>query len=301
MGDSPGSDLHPRQAGPIVNGLSFDLEDWLHTQNYEWAIPRSAWQHCEFRAIQNTTRILKILGRHSVRATFFVLGWIAERAPELVSMILERGHEVASHGFSHRKVGDLGVQGFRTELLRSLESLAKAGASQVRGFRAPSFSITKAEDWAFDVLVEYGFSYDSSVVPTGLHPGYGIRDAPLSPFKVRGDLWEVPLTVTRVLGCGVPTGGGAYFRLFPYRLTRWMLGRANEKSRPVVVYLHPWEFDPAQPRAPVPAWRHLRQTLNVEHTATRLERLLGDFAFGPILELPEISSAAPAPGSAPPP
>lgn len=274
---------------PLVNGLSFDVEDWFQAQNYESIISRAEWPRCEFRVIENTAAILGILDKYSVRATFFVLGWIAERAPEIVTMIREGGHEIASHGFSHRRVGDLGPDGFRTDLLRSLEALANAGADDIRGFRAPSFSITSAEPWAFDVLKECRFVYDSSVVPTGLHPSYGIRDAPLSPYEVRHDLWEVPLTVIRVLGYGVPAGGGAYFRLFPYGMTRRILDRVNREERPCVVYLHPWELDPEQPRPSVTPWRRVRQTLNVKRTASRLERLLGDFAFGPIASLLELS------------
>jgi polysaccharide deacetylase family protein (PEP-CTERM system associated) len=220
-------DASPR----LVNGLSFDVEDWFQTQNYETTIQRPDWQQCEFRAIENTTRILKILERHSVRATFFVLGWVAERAPQIVKMILKGNHEVGSHGFSHRRLKELGPAGFRTDLLQSLDVLAKAGATEIQGFRAPSFSITESESWAFDVLAECGIRYDSSVMPTGLHPDYGIRDAPLSPYKVRDGLWEVPLTVLPVFGFRIPTGGGAYLRLFPYRLTRQMLRRVNQAGR----------------------------------------------------------------------
>jgi len=281
----------------LVNGLSFDVEDWFQTQNYESTIRRADWQHCEFRAIENTARILDILERHGARATFFVLGWVAERAPEIVEMILDRHHEVASHGFSHRRLRDLGPAGFRSDLLRSVDALAEAGAADVRGFRAPSFSITQTEAWAFDVLAECGFLYDSSVMPTGLHPDYGIRNAPLSPYKVREDLWEIPLTVLRVLGYGIPTGGGAYLRLFPYSLTRRMLKRVNEQGRGSIVYLHPWELDQEQPRAPVALWRRVRQTVNIGRIEARLESLLHDFEFGPIAELPVLDSDVTPPPS----
>ena len=269
----------------ITNGLSFDVEDWFHAYNYERVIPREAWDACELRVQANTGRLLEILGRKGVRATFFVLGWVADRAPGLVRSILEDGHEVATHGYSHRRLIDLDAESFRADLRRSLDALDRAGATGVRGFRAPSFSVVRDTQWALDVLTECGLKYDSSIFPTGVHPDYGIPDAALRPHRIRENLWEIPMTVLQVLGHRMPVGGGGYFRLFPYSLTRWAMRQVNAEGRPVVVYLHPWELDPQQPRVPTPAWRRFRQTVGLGKTAERLERLLEDFRFAPLVEM----------------
>ena len=269
----------------IQNGLSFDVEDWFQVGNYEGVIPREEWDACELRVVESTRRVLEILQAYEVRATFFVLGWVAERAPEVVQMILERGHEVGSHGYAHRRVTDLSPETFRADLLRSIDVIGQAGATAIRGFRAPSFSIVPASQWALQILSKTGFRYDSSIFPSGLHPRYGLPDAPLAPYKIHDNLWEVPLTVLEVLGHRLPVGGGGYFRLFPYTFTRWALRRINQQGRAVVVYLHPWELDPGQPRVRTAAWRQFRQRVNLHRTVSRLKRLLTDFQFVPLGEM----------------
>jgi len=269
----------------IANGLSVDVEDWFQTYNYERIIPRDTWNACELRVEANTRRLLDILGRKGVRATFFVLGWIADRVPGLVRSVLEDGHEVATHGYSHRRLIDLNAESFREDLRRSLDSLNAAGATRVQGFRAPSFSLVRDTQWALDVLTEYGLEYDSSIFPTGAHQDYGISDAPLRLHRIRENLWEIPMTALEVLGRRLPVGGGGYFRHFPYSLTRFAMRRVNAEGRPVVFYLHPWELDPHQPRPAAPAWRIFRQTVGLGRTAERLERLLDDFKFVPLEEM----------------
>lgn len=269
----------------IANGLSVDVEDWFQTYNYEKIIPRDAWDACELRVEANTRRLLDIFGRKGVRATFFVLGWIADRVPGLVRSVLEDGHEVATHGYSHRRLIDLSAESFSEDLRRSLDSLDAAGATRVRGFRAPSFSLVRDTQWALDVLTEYGLEYDSSIFPTGAHRDYGISDAPLRLHRIRENLWEIPMTALQVLGRRLPVGGGGYFRHFPYSLTRFAMRRVNAEGRPVVFYLHPWELDPHQPRPAAPAWRIFRQTVGLGRTARRLERLLDDFKFVPLAEM----------------
>ena len=269
----------------LRNGLSFDVEDWFQVYNHEAFISREAWDECELRVLPNTERILELLERHSVHATFFVLGWIADHEPDVVKLIEDGGHEIGTHGYSHRRVVDLSPDEFRLDLERSLEAIARAGASDVVGFRAPSFSIVESTRWALKILTEYSLRYDSSIFPTGLHPDYGIPDAPLTPHELAADLWEIPLTVMELAGRRFPVGGGGYFRLLPYTVTRWALRRVNRDGRPFVVYLHPWELDPGQPRVETGAVRRFRQRVNLGRTAERLDRLLQDFEFCPLREM----------------
>lgn len=269
----------------VRNGLSFDVEDWFHVYNYEGVISRDEWDACESRVVGNTRRILDILKLHSVEATFFFLGWVAQRAPELVRMVLDDGHEVATHGYAHRRLTDLDRDAFRADLLRSIEVLVRAGADEISGFRAPSFSMVRSTEWALDILADVGLRYDSSVFPTGVHPDYGIPDAPLAPYHVREGLWEIPLSVLELAGQRFPIGGGGYFRLMPYSLSRWAMRRVNRQGRAVIVYLHPWEIDPNQPHVRTAPWRLARQRINLDRTADRLVRLLQDFSFVPLREL----------------
>lgn len=269
----------------LRNGLSFDIEDWFQVYNYEGIIPRDTWDQCESRVRPNTERILELLRPRSVRATFFVLGWVAERDPDLVRLIRDAGHEVGTHGYYHRRVVDMTPEEFRLDLERSLDVLARAGVTEVLGFRAPSFSVVESTRWSLEILAQQGLRYDSSIFPTGVHPDYGIPDAPLDPHSVREDLWEVPLTVIEIAGRRLPVGGGGYFRLLPYAATSWAMRRVNRQGRPVVVYLHPWELDPGQPRVETSRWRTFRQTVNLDKTGKRLERLLEEFEFCPLQEM----------------
>ena len=264
----------------MKNVMSIDVEDWFCVYNLSRLIPYSDWDACESRVERNTLRLLDLFRRHQVEATFFVLGWVADRFPDLVKEITRAGHEVASHGYSHRLLTFMTPEEFREDLGRSLEVLAKVTSQTVRGFRAPSFSLTPNTLWAVDILRESGIQYDSSVFPVGLHPDYGMPDSNLLPHELADGLIELPMGVAEVLGHRIPCAGGGYFRLYPYALTRRLMRRCNEQGRPVIFYLHPWEVDPEQPRVAGMSWStRFRHYNNLEKTEQRLERLLTDFAF----------------------
>ena len=264
----------------MMNVMSIDLEDWFCVYNLSRLIPYTDWDRCESRVERNTLRLLELFRKHRVEATFFVLGWVADRFPDLVKEIERGGHEVASHGYSHRLLTFMSPEEFRADLLRSLEVLAKTASQEVRGFRAPSFSLTPKTLWAVDILKESGIRYDSSVFPVGFHPEYGMVSADPRPHELADGLTELPMGVAEVLGRRIPCSGGGYFRLFPYPLTRRLMRRCNAQGRPVIFYLHPWEVDPGQPRVQGMSWStRFRHYNNLERTEERLERLLGDFSF----------------------
>jgi polysaccharide deacetylase family protein (PEP-CTERM system associated) len=275
------------------NALSIDVEEHFQVHNLEAAVARSSWDRQESRVEANVRRVLDLLDRHRVRATFFVLGWVAERRPGLVGEIASRGHEVASHGYGHRLVYTQTRDEFAEDLKRSVGILGTAlaavpglGGDAIRGYRAPSFSITRAVPWALDVIREAGFRYDSSIMPATGHHRYGMGDAPRFAHTLANGLVECPLATVRVGGRNWPAAGGGYFRLCPLALTRWALRRINRQGHPAVVYLHPWEFDPEQPRLQGPsAWLRFRHYVNLDRTAPRLEKLLQEFAFAPLCEV----------------
>jgi polysaccharide deacetylase family protein (PEP-CTERM system associated) len=215
-----------------------------------------------------------------VEVTFFVLGWVADRFPDLVRELERQGHEIATHGYSHRLLTFMQPEEFRADLHRSLEVLAKATSQPIRGFRAPSFSITRKTLWAADILRESGMEYDSSVFPVRFHPEYGIPDAELGPYLLSEGLTELPMSVAEVLGRRIPCCGGGYFRLYPYAVTRSLMRTCNRQGRPVMFYLHPWEIDPEQPRVLGLSWsKRFRHYNNLDKTQERMERLLQDFSF----------------------
>jgi polysaccharide deacetylase family protein (PEP-CTERM system associated) len=267
------------------NVFSIDLEDWFCVRNLSGVISRDDWERCESRVERNTFLLLELLAHHRVEATFFVLGWVAERHPDLVREVERRGHEIATHGYSHRLLTTLNPEEFRADLGRSLEVLARCSSAPVRGFRAPSFSITRKTWWALDILRRSGIQYDSSIFPVGFHPDYGIPDAPLDAHRLPEGLFELPMSCAEVFGRKVPCSGGGYFRLFPYAVTRALMRRCNQQGRPVIFYLHPWEVDPEQPRVPLSPLNRFRHYNNLDRTAERLERLLGDFEFTSIRRL----------------
>jgi len=267
------------------NVFSIDLEYWFCVQNLSGAIPRDEWDRCESRVERNTLLLLELLAHHQVEATFFVLGWVAERHPDLVREVERRGHEIATHGYSHRLLTSLQPEEFRADLGRSLEVLARCSSRPVRGFRAPSFSVTRKTWWALDILRANGIQYDSSIFPVGFHPDYGIPDAPLNAHRLPEGIFELPMSCAEVFGRKVPCSGGGYFRLFPYAVTRALMRRCNQQGRSVIFYLHPWEVDPEQPRVELPALKRFRHYNNLDRTAERLERLLGDFQFTSIRRL----------------
>ncbi len=270
----------------IKNALSFDVEDYFHVQAFADVIHRNAWDTFDRRVAANTERILRLLERHRVQATFFILGWVAEREPELVRAIAAAGHEIASHSYWHRLVYTLSPEEFADDLRRADAAIRSAVEVPIRGYRAPSFSITDATPWAFEVLRDAGFAYDSSVFPTSLHDTYGIAAAPRFANRVEAGLSELPLTTYRLGGRNLPIAGGGYFRLYPLGLTRRGIRHVNLAQQPAIVYLHPWEFDPGQPRvAGLPLKSRLRHYVNLDKTETRLDRLLGEFEFGPMCEV----------------
>jgi len=266
---------------------------------------------------KNTSRILDMLDAGGVKATFFVLGWVAERAPELVKEIARRGHEVASHGYGHRRVSTQTRQEFRADIRRSKALIENLTGSPVHGYRAPSYSISRKVLWAFDELLDAGYCYDSSVFPVR-HDLYGIPDWPSHPFRVvKGNggwepsatapdsedgitgqmpsILEMPITTLTLGGRNIPIAGGGYFRFFPYAFTRWGLRRINRREkRSFIFYLHPWEMDPDQPRmAGAPAKSRFRHYLNLHQTEERFRRLLGEFRFTPVMDLLAVGMVEP--------
>jgi polysaccharide deacetylase family protein (PEP-CTERM system associated) len=280
-------------AEPRTNVMSIDVEDWFCVQNMAGYIDRATWDKLESRVERNTTILLDLFDRHKVEATFFILGWVAERFPDLVKEIDRRGHEVATHGYSHRMLTDLTPESFKEDLHKSLEVLAKASAQPVKGFRAPSFSVTRKTWWAVEILRKAGLTYDSSVFPIGFHPDYGIGDAPLTPHQVEGGLLEIPMSCAVFGSRRVPCSGGGYFRLLPYPVTRRLMQTCNNQGRSVVFYLHPWEVDPGQPRVPLPKTKAFRHYNNLHRTLPRMERMLSDFRFTSVRRLlPQLTATS---------
>jgi polysaccharide deacetylase family protein (PEP-CTERM system associated) len=276
---------HPDSIG---TALSIDVEDWFHTDCLKGVIARDAWERCELRVERNTMRMMEILEARKARATFFVLGWVAERCPDLVRRIAAAGHEVASHGYGHEHVYSLQPSEFRSDILRSKRYLEDLTGTAVRGYRAPCFSIT---EWAIPILQDAGFDYDSSVVPTVAHDRYGRLNgmqAGKPIVSLREGFYEASVSCIRVgMGKrGIPWGGGGYFRLVPYAL--WIAGvRAILRSgTPYIFYIHPWEIDPGQPRAAgVDLANEFRQRVNLHRCEGRFASLVGDFEWMPICDL----------------
>jgi polysaccharide deacetylase family protein (PEP-CTERM system associated) len=280
--------LVKEQTKPIVkNAMSVDLEDWFCVHNLSAVIKREDWDKCELRVHESTRRVLNLLEKHQTHATFFVLGWVAERLPELILEIEEKGHEIAVHGYNHLLLTEITPGEFEEDLDKSLATLRWCGIKQTPlGFRAPSFTVVeKTRKWALETLENYGFKYDSSVFPVGFHPDYGIADAPLAPYKITDKLFEFPMSCLEVFGKRLPFSGGGYFRLFPYSYTKLCMKRCNAQGRSAVFYLHPWELDPGQPKIKLPRAKAFRHYRNLDQTEKRLDALLGDFQFTTIREV----------------
>lgn len=257
--------------------------------DFEGVVAFGSWDRYETRVVRNTERVLALLAEHGVRATFFVLSWNAERHPGLVRRIAGCGHEVASHGYSHRLIYEQTPDEFRRDVTRSKAVLEDVAGREVVGYRAPAFSITRASLWALDILLECGFRYDSSIFPIG-DTLYGIPDARRYPFVARARegrrLIEFPMTTVRVLRRNWPAGGGAYLRLLPCAWFRWAIRRVNREGQPALMYVHPWELDPSQPRLPATGRRGFTtHYVNLHRTEAKLRRLLSEFRFGPVGEV----------------
>jgi polysaccharide deacetylase family protein (PEP-CTERM system associated) len=265
---------------PIVNALTVDVEDYFQVSAFAPHIPRSAWEAMPCRVERNVDLILQLLRERGARATFFTLGWIAERYPQVVRSIVAEGHEVASHGYGHHRASEQTPEQFRADIQLAKVVLEDIAGAEVQGYRAPSFSIGPQNDWAFDCIAESGYRYSSSLYPIR-HDHYGVPDAPRFAHEVREGLIEVPVTTVRALNNNWPAGGGGYFRLLPYALTRWSIKRVNTADRkPAMFYFHPWELDPDQPRVPgTPAKTRIRHYLNLHRMEHRLRRLLEDFRW----------------------
>jgi polysaccharide deacetylase family protein (PEP-CTERM system associated) len=286
----------------IVNAMSVDVEDYFQVSAFENSVDRRKWDRLESRVCQNTDRLLALFERVDLRATFFVLGWVADRHPGLVRRIAGAGHEIASHGYGHRLVYEQTRDEFRDDIRRARTAIEAAAGVHVQGYRAPSYSITSRSRWALDVLVEEGYLYDASIFPVR-HDRYGIPDAPRHLHRITcsaGSIWEVPGSTVRIGGVNLPVGGGGYFRILPYEWTAWGIRRLNVvERRPATFYLHPWEIDPDQPRLPGSALSRFRHYRNLAATEGRLQRLCRQFQFAPIRDvLAGASTAAAVPAVA---
>ena len=268
----------------ITNALTVDVEDYFHVAALAPSIHRDSWGARESRVVLNTQRLLALFERFDVRGTFFVLGWVAERYPQLVKNIAAGGHEIACHGFSHRLVYEQSPEEFYEETSRAKRLLEDITGSAVLGYRAASYSIVNESLWALDILVDLGFVYDSSIFPVH-HDRYGIPDAQRTPHRLltpnNQSIVEWPLSTAKAFGFRLPVAGGGYFRLLPYWLTHWGLASINRREQlPFIFYLHPWEIDPEQPRVSASWLSQFRHYTNLGICEARLQRLLGEFRFG---------------------
>ncbi len=269
-----------------INAMSIDVEDYFQVAAFAPYIDRSRWETLPCRVERNIELILELLDRHETRATFFTLGWIAERYPEMIREIVSCGHELASHGYAHARASELSREAFHDDLSRSKALLEEIAGVAVRGYRAPSFSIGAANLWAHDVIAETGHAYSSSVYPIA-HDHYGMPEAPRFAWRTPSGVVEIPPSSLRMLGRNLPASGGGYFRLLPYPVSRWSIRHINERERePCIFYFHPWEVDPEQPRVrQANAKSRFRHYVNLERTAGRLDRLLRDFCWGRVDEV----------------
>ena len=264
---------------PPRNAMTIDVEDWFQVQAYAEVIPRSDWESLPRRVEANMDRLLALFDRAGVKATFFVLGWIAERHPGLVRRIVADEHELASHGYGHARVDSQDKATFRQDISRAHRLLEDISGISVKGYRAPTFSIGAQTPWAWDVLAEEGHTYSSSVYPIR-HDLYGEPGAPRH-VHWRGALWEVPMTTLQLRGHNLPVSGGGWFRLAPYPVFRTALRRVNSSGERGLFYSHPWEIDPGQPRvAGAKLSSRMRHRVNLAATEARLARLLADFSWG---------------------
>lgn len=273
----------------IVNAMTVDVEDYFHVAAFAKSIDRSKWDDMEYRVEASTRRLLDLFAARSIHATFFVLGWVARRSPDLIREIYRAGHEVASHGMSHKLIYNQTPAEFSAETYESKALLEDITGAPILGYRASTYSITKRSLWALDVLHEAGFSYDSSIFPIK-HDLYGMPDAVQTPSRIvtpRGaSILEFPMSVAPMFGGRLPVSGGGYFRLLPYWLTRAGLNKLNgQLNRPFIFYLHPWEIDSEQPRVPTGLKSRFRHYTNLSKCEFRLKRLIGEFRFGRVRDV----------------
>lgn len=266
------------------NALSIDVEDYFQVTGFERVIARRDWDAIPTRFQIGLGRILDVLARHRVKATFFFLGWIAERYPESVREVAGHGHEIGIHGYDHRLIYEQTPQAFEADLRRAVAAVRTSYGGRLLGHRAPSFSIREDSLWALDVLARLGFAYDSSIFPFK-RERYGIAGAPTGPYRIRESLWEFPMSTVSVMGKALPVCGGGYLRLYPYRVTKRAIEKMNAEGRPAMVYLHPWELDPEQPLVRADLGNRFRHRVNLKHTQSRLQALCQEFPFGTVKEV----------------
>lgn len=270
----------------MLNAMTIDVEDYYHVSAFESIIRFEDWEKYESRVGNNIKKILLILDEYNVKATFFVLGWIAEHYPEIVEEIQNRGHEVASHGYRHQLIYTQTPEIFEEDVSRSKEIIEDITKKPIEGYRAPSYSITQNSLWALDILAKIGLKYDSSIFPIR-HPVYGIPDFKRFPHIANGNgrkgILEFPLSTGRLFGRNIPIAGGGYIRYFPCSFLHWAIQRINQKEKmPAIIYFHPWEIDPCQPKQPVKLMTRLRHYHNLDKMEGKIRRLLSDFQFGTI-------------------
>ena len=265
----------------MLNAMTIDVEDYFHTEAMSEVITADQWSAMPSRVEENTERLFELFSQHNVSATFFFLGWVADKFPSLVSQAVKLGHEVGCHSYWHRALFRLSPVEFREDTKRAKDVIESAGSVEVKGYRAPSFSLVPGTEWAPDILGDLGFSYDSSINPIR-HDFYSNAGAPRIPHRLKShQILEIPIATVQYARKNFPVGGGAYFRIFPLRYTKWGLTSINDsEKRPAMFYLHPWEIDPGQPRLKVKLKSRLRQYTSLASTSSKLERLLDAFEFG---------------------
>lgn len=272
----------------LANAFTVDVEDYYHVSAFEKIAPPEHWDRFDSRVVESTQRMLEVLARHDVRGTFYILGWVAQKFPNLVRSIHSAGHEIGCHSFSHRLVYSMTPDEFRADLRAGRSAIEDAIQEGVFAYRAPSFSITEKSLWALDILIEEGFRYDSSIFPI-YHDRYGIPNAERFPHCISrpaGDIWEFPPSVHQLGKMRIPVAGGGYFRMYPAALTiRWLRKINREMGQPFMFYIHPWEIDPEQPRLAAPMRSRFRHYLNLSMTEAKLNRLLSSFTFAPQREV----------------
>lgn len=269
----------------MKNALTIDVEDYFQVSAFDSIISRADWNGIAPRVEANTDRLLQLFSDTGAKATFFTLGWVAQRFPGLMRRIIEQGHELASHGMMHYRASEQSPDTFRKDVGDTKKMLEDLGGSAIIGYRAPSFSITTQNTWVYDVLAELGYEYSSSVYPVK-HDHYGIPDAPRNQYKPHPSIIEIPMSTLPVMGKNIPVSGGGFFRLYPYPFTRWAISRINKQDNmPYMFYLHPWEIDPAQPRqTQIPFKTRFRHYLNLKRVEPRLHSMLNDFQWSSVVD-----------------